>query len=91
MYFTVQGETVGDFKVSLNKYHIVVQGDVLLVVYSRMVNTENKFDKYKYGRLYVLETMVGGKCLRRDVSLDNREKLKDAGCFSPCLWLIVAY
>ncbi len=97
IYFTVPGKTLGDFKVDLNKYHVVVHGDVFVAVevvdvYSGAVNTDIKNDKHNYNGLYISGTVFGSKCLRRKTSLDNWVKYEGMpGSFSIGFWLTVAY
>jgi hypothetical protein len=97
IYFTVPGKMLGDFTVDLNKYHIVVQGDVFVAIevvdiYSRPVNPDIKNDEYKYDRLYISGTVFGSKCLRRKTSFGNWVKFEGIpGTFSIGFWLTVAY
>ncbi|VAW28437.1 hypothetical protein MNBD_BACTEROID07-1405 [hydrothermal vent metagenome] len=97
IYFTVPGKVLGDFKVDLNKYHIVVRGDVFVAVevvdvYTRAASPDIKSDEYKYDRLYISGTVFGSKCLRRKTNFDKWVKFEGIpGTFSIGFWLTVTY
>jgi len=86
-----------DFKVDLNKYHIVVRGDVFVAVevvdvYTRAASPDIKSDEYKYDRLYISGTVFGSKCLRRKTNFDKWVKFEGIpGTFSIGFWLTVTY
>ncbi len=94
IYFTVHKNDMGDYKVDLSKYNIVVHGDVFVSVevvalYSKGPDPNIKNDKYFYDRINISGTLTGSKSFYRKVSLGKWEKTGYS--FSPGFWLTVAY
>ena len=76
MYFTIRKNTLGDFKVDLTKYNIVVKEDVfvaieLLADYSKDSDSNIKFDKYYYDRINISAAMMGPQSYSRKISLSS--------------------
>ena len=94
IYFTIHKNDIGNFKINLSKYNIVVHGDVFVSVevvalYSKGPDPNLKNDKYFYDRINVSGTVTGLKSFYRKVSLGKWEKI--GYNFSPGFWLTVAY
>lgn len=94
IYITVPGTALGGFKVNLEKYNIVVNGDIVVAMemvamyLSKGPDPNKKADKYFYDRLYIAGTFLGSKTFIREVSLDTMKKTSPA---SVSYKLTVAY
>jgi len=91
IYFTIRNYDVGDFKVDLNKYKILVSNSVLLsteivAIYdSDTTYSAGKNDIYKY-KLFFSGSIIGGsKSYKRNISLATWEKIPYS--FSPGFWI----
>jgi len=94
IYFTIRKKVIGNFRIDLSKYNIVVHGNVFISVelvelYSKSINPKKVNDKYFYDRINISGTITGSKSFYRKISLGKWEKI--GYNFSPGFWLTVAY
>lgn len=89
IYFTIPGKYVGDFKVDLSKYHLLLSHDILIAVetlsvYSKGPDPNKNNDKF-YDRINISGTSTGSKSFYRKVSLGKWEKIRYS--FSLGFWI----